>query len=356
MKKIINILIPILILSLTFCACSSNQSKASVIPNDNVTSKMLEHFKDYLSFDDVIEDVEVVDLYLQPDYTGLKEKVEKDDESSTAKRYFYDGDKLVYCKYEGYGENSFDYYTKSKSGKDIVVKYIDSDSVRNSVTIKSDVYTVSYSDLNKKDDYKADNIYVTVGENQSDDFSKYITYAYVNSNVHIDSAYYYSTDGYHKYTTSLNEDNKYDSFDDICFENVDSVEVDNSLCSMLNDYMVDDCEMLVGNQKFEYFEEDNNEKAWYAVGDFYAVFNNESKAKAFSKKYDVEVKQSDTDEDFWIAEFKQKTFKISSDFDDFYKTAFDMQNTDDYYYSSVLFDKDLNIKGFKNSTAKLMYY
>lgn len=356
MKKIINVLIPILILSFVFCACSANYENVSISSNDDVAKKVLEQFKDYLSFDDVIKDIEDVDLYFQPDYSNLKEKVEKDDESSTAKRYFYDGDKLLYCKYEGYGEDTFDYYTKSKSGKDITVKYVDDDKVRNNVSIECDDYKVSYSDLNKDDKFKANSVYVTVGKSTDNDFSQNITYAYTDGNVHIDSAYYYSNDGYHKYTTSPNENNEYDSFDDICFVNVDSAEVDNSLYSMLTDYMVDDCEMLVGNQKFEYFEDDCNEKVWYVLGDFYAVFDNEKKADAFSKKYNVKVKKSDTDEDFWIAEFKQETFKISTDFKDFYKTALDMQNTDDYYYTSVVFDKDSNVKGFKNSTDKLMYY
>lgn len=350
MKKIIKILIPVLILSLSFCACSTNQQKTTILPNDDVTTKMLKHFNDQLSFDDVMGDIENVDLYFQPDYSDLKEKVEKDDESSTAKRYFYDGNKLLYCKYEGYGEDSFDYYTKSKSGKDITVKYVDNDKVRNSVSIEGENYNVSYSDLNKENEYKADTIYVTVGN--LDNLDNCITYCYSNNNVHIDSAYYYSNDGYHKYTASLNDDNQYESFDDVYFAMVDNVEVDNSLCSMFKDYMLDDCEMLVGNQKFVYFENDNNEKTWYVTGDFYAVFDNRNKANAFAKKYNVEVKQSDTDEDFWISEFKGTTFMISPEFKDFYKTA----TSDDYYYTSVKFDKNGNITKFDDSNAKLSYY
>lgn len=43
---------------------------------------------------------------------------------------------------------------------------------------------------------------------------------------------------------------------------------------------------------------------------------------------------------------------ISPEFKDFYKTA----TSDDYYYTSVKFDKNGNIAKFDDSNAKLSYY
>ena len=65
-----------------------------------------------------MDDVSVVDFNLSTETEGLKKVEEKDDESATAKIKYYDrNDNLVYVKYIGYGEDCFDYYTKSKSGK-----------------------------------------------------------------------------------------------------------------------------------------------------------------------------------------------------------------------------------------------
>ncbi|MDD6620556.1 MAG: hypothetical protein PUE75_05645 [Eubacteriales bacterium] len=350
MKHLIKINLVILTLILMLCGCSAgNQSSEELIHENELSDNADKIFSDMTSFDDIISDTKNIDLYYTPDYDGLTEKIEKDDESATAVRYFYDGDNVVYAKYEGYGEECFDYFTSSESGKKLTVKYIDNNSERYSVDISCDDYSVSFSELDKKDKYDAKFITVTVEAPAENDFPKSVIYTYYKGQVYISEGYYYADDGYHRYCND-----GFSTEDAVLYDKVDSVNVNEGLKSILSDYRVCDSEIAVGQHHLEYTQNDDGTKNWFIVADVYAVFDDKFKASEFSEKYGIDVSVSDTDENYWVARFEKTAIPISDSFEDFFEFA--KQEFSDYYYCSLIFDKNGRLKELNPSTAKLTYY
>lgn len=350
MKNFIKINSVILAFILMLCGCSSGgQSPEEIIPENELSDNANKVFSDMLSFDDIMSDTENIDLYYKPDYDGLTEKVEKDDESATAVRYFYDGDNVVYAKYEGYGEECFDYFTNSQSGKKLTVKYIDNNSERYTVDISSEDYSVSFSKLDKKDKYGAKFITATVEVPTDNDFSKSVIYTYDKEQVYISEGYYYADDGYHRYCND-----GFSTEDAVIYDKADSVNVNESLTSILDDYRVCDSEIAVGQHHLEYTQNGDGTKNWFIIADVYAVFDDKFKASEFSDKYGIEVNVSDTDENYWVAKFENTAIPVSDSFEDFFEFA--RQEFSDYYYCSLIFDKNGKLKDLNPSTAKLTYY
>lgn len=354
MKQVLKLLTVLLVLSIMFVACSANTgSNTEDVPQNTVAVYGTDMFDDMMNFDDMIKDVENVDFYLKADFQGLTVENEKDDESAIAVNYYYDGDTLVYADYIGYGEDCFDYYTKSKSGRDITVKYTDQNSQRYNIQVEANNYLISFSELNKEDKYRAEYITATVMRKAENDLPKQVTYTYEGGKTYISNGNYYNMDGYHLYTSYPNGD-VLDKDDTVIYKKADSVNVNESLPSMLADYRVKSAELAVGDHKLEYTENADGEKQWYIVADIYAVFTDKNKALDFSDKYGVEVNKSDVDEDLWVALFEGSALPISEKFDDFFEFA--QQEVNDEYYCTVVLDKDGALKTLDRSTAKLTYF
>lgn len=350
MKQLFKVCSIILAMVILFCACSSNETK-----NINVMDESNGKFDDMVSFNDIIKDVKNVDFYLPLDTNGLTEKVEKDDESATAVKRYYDGDILVFAIYEGYGENCFDYYTKSESDKDITVKYIYQDGSVFSVDVSCDDYSISFSELDKKAEYGAKTIYATAGKSADNDFPKYVSYAYENGKAYVSCGCYYDTDGYHYYSAyPIDDKGNIEAEDVLRYQLVEKADVDKSIYTKLNDYRVNDVEICFGEHRLEYTENPDGSKNWFIVANVNAVFNDRAKALEFSDKYGIDVDVSDTDDDYFIAKFDGVTLPVSDKFEDFFEFA--SQEVNDYYYCSVIFDKDGAVKKLDSSTSALSYY
>ncbi len=355
MKHIIKIISVLLAVVLLFCACSSkgnNDDNVKVI--SDVVHDNDDKFADFMSFDDIYNDVANIDLYLEPDFSDLTEKIEKDDESSTAVKNYYDGDKLVYKKYEGYGEDSFDYITESKGNRDIVVKYINQDGERYSVNIDCDDYSLAFKDLNKKSKYGADSIYATAYKQNKNDFKEYATYSYENGKIYLVNGAYYDYDGYHNYSAQPTDDKgNVEAEDTVKYKLAEKVNIDKNLYTMLKDYRVGDIEICIGNHSLEYTQAKDKIKTWYIVSDVYAVFKSRDKAIEFSDKYNVDVFVP-KDEDYYVAKFEGATLPVSKDYSDFFD--FFSEEIDDFFYCSVILDKNAEVTNLKSSSAMLVYY
>ena len=357
MKRLVSILLTAAMVILSFCGCTNaaDESNTNKTTQQQIADNNIKAFDDLMSFDDMMNDIKDVNLYLVPDYKGLTETVEKDDESSTAVKKYYDGDKLVYTKYVGYGEDCFDYSCKSASGRDIVVKYVDESGERYSVDVSSDDYSVSFSELDKKSKHGAKMIYATAEETAENDFPKYAVYVLDNDKLYISNGCYYAEDGYHYYSAyPVDNDFNIESEDILRYECVKDINVDSDLIKILSDYRVADKEIVFGNHNLKFTKDDDGNKKWYIIADVYAVFDSKSKALEFSEKYDIDVNVSDTDDSYWTAKFENAVLPVSNKFDNFFEFA--MQEVNDYYYCSIVFDKDDCVKKLDSTTAKLMYY
>lgn len=355
MKHIIKIFTVLFVVVLLFSACSSTgntDDKVTVI--SDVVHDNDDKFAGFMSFDDIYNDVANIDLYLDPDFEDFTEKVEKADESSTAIKDYYDGDTLVYKKYEGYGEDSFDYITKSKGNRDIVVKYINQDGVRYSVNVDCNDYTITFKELNEKSKYGADSIYATAYKQNKNDFKEYATYSLENEKIYLVNGAYYDYDGYHYYTAQPTDDKgNVEAEDTVKYKLVEKADIDDKLFSMLKDYRVGDIEICIGNHNLEYTQSKDKTKNWYILSDVYAVFKSRDKAIEFSDKYKVDVFVP-KDEDYYVAKFEGATLPVSNEYSGFFDFASEENN--DFFYCSVILDKNGDVTNLKSSSAMLTYY
>ncbi|MGN1124452.1 MAG: hypothetical protein ACI4RR_08925 [Eubacterium sp.] len=354
MKQLIKLASMLLAVMLMLCACNVNEQEDTTVTTNEGINEVGENFSDLMSLDDIISDTKNIDLYYTPDLDGLTKQTEKDDESATAVTYYYDGKTLVYAFYEGYGEECFDYYTTSKQGRSLTVKYVDEGSERYSVDVACRDYSISFSELDKKAKYGAKYITASAEETAKNDFSRSVTYTCENGEEYISQGFYYAEDGYHRYSAYPSENNKIDSEDTLIYKKADSVNVNESLPSLLKDYRVKNGELLLGTHTLEYTQSSGGEKLWYVVADVYAVFDDRFKALEYSEKYGIDVQKSETDEDYWVAEFKSTALPVSDSFDDFF--GFAQQEINDYYYCVLVFDDDGRLKDLDPSSARLTYY
>ncbi|MGN1329118.1 MAG: hypothetical protein ACI4V4_05430 [Eubacterium sp.] len=350
MKNLFKIGSIILSLVVFFCACSANK-QVNVNINDESNGK----FDDMLSFSDIINDVSDVDFYLEPNYSNLTEKIEEDEESSTAIKYYYDGDVLVYADYEGYGEDCFDYYTKSKSGKDLTVKFVDEDDDRYSVYATCDDYSIYFSYLDKDEDLGAKYITATAQIPVENDLPKSVSYIYDGVSVYLCDGYYYADDGYHQFmAVPVSSDNEYSSQDVLKYAKVDNVNVIEKLPSILEDERIIDSEIAIGEHTLEYIENADGTKDWYVVADVYAVFDSETNAADFANEYGLDYNVSNTDDTIFMSWFEQVALPVSDAYEDFFDFA--LEEVNDCYYSSVVFDEDGKLIDLNSATSVMSYY
>lgn len=286
-----------------------------------------------MTYEDVNEDISNVDLFHQMDIKENYQQVVKEDiESSTQKIEYYDGEELVYVHYIGYGEDSFDYYTKSKSGKDMIVTYVDQDQQRYSVSIETDEYSVSSSDLKNQ----AMNSYImTLYQKHDHSFDEYITYCYENNILYLSDARYFDEEGcLHKYNGYFNGD-EIEEDDYILYEKCDNIKESQELLDIIFHAYYDHIELLIGNHQLSY----DLDHQWYITGNFAVVFDNVDQAKQYANDMNL---LSLLDEDNACIMLENMTLKISEDFmcgnADFYEFA--SQEVNDYYYMTIEYHQD----------------
>lgn len=356
MKKIFSVFIIFLCISLLSSCAAKPQGEGkitteavSVEPAEQ-TQNILSHFKGFKTFEEVVSEACEVDFNLNPDFSNLTKKTEKEDESATAVDYYYSGDTLVYKVYRGYGEEMLEFFTTSKKGTALSVTYIEVNGETDGVCVHADGYRVDFNSLNKKSKYKADSIQVSVFQEEND-FPKVLNYTYENESLYISSAKYYESDGYHYYRAYTDENMKITEESKIEYKKENGIKNYSRLKAFCQDTRVKEVDLLIGNGKYCYTES-NGKKTWFYKGNAYAVFSDRYKAHKFANENNLMSKQDENDEDFWVVEIKDEYFEFSPSFDDFYSLA--EAEVSDYYYASIKIDKNGRIKALEGS--ELSYY
>lgn len=329
----------VLFLSLVLLAgCGGTQSKEE---KTSLSETIIKQLDLSLTYEDVLEDISEVDFFHQPDYKEeYRKEVKKDDESSTSQELYYDQDQLIYVKYIGYGEDSVDYHTQSKSGQDIIVQYINQDEKRVAVSIQSKDYSFFTNHLNKDANNHMDSYQITLLKDHKQDMNEYASYLYDQDKkvVYLNHAQYYDQDGqFHNYTCDMYE-GKLDEYDDIIYQKKENVEVSQEFLDMMNHSSYHHILFLVGNQHLSYTNDQS--KQWYVTGQFSLFFNNQAQAKKVANEYKKEL--SVNDEGQYYIELTDVTVKVSHDFHfkdhDFY--TFAQEEVNDYYYVTAKFNND----------------
>ena len=343
---------------LVSCSAKTESAVSSVgeditLETAKKTQNVLSHFKGYRALDEVLGEASEVDFYLEPDFSGLKKKTEKGDESATAIDYYYSGKTLVYADYNGYGEDVFEYYCTAKSGAELKVSYVDdAEGQRDYLSVEAKDYIVTFDALDKEAKYGANQITASIFKTVENDFSSSLTYVVEGENAYVSSAKYYDSNGFHKYTAYLEEDGNITENNKLVFARKNSVKPYQKLKAVSQDTRLTELDLLIGSGSFVYTEDESGAKTWFYKGSAYAVFSDRYKAYDFAKDNKLSVKQDEIDGDFWLVEIKNEYFEFSSAFEDFY--TFADSDIDDYYYMSLKIDKNGAIKALEAS--ELSYY
>lgn len=352
MKKAIAILLAVCLAAAVLSACGIRQ-KIKI----NADEKILSRFSDCMKPEEILYEVSDVDLSLEMDTTGLIAKKETDDENDTAIiKYFDKNGDLIYEEYEGYGEDGFDYYTKSKSGDNLEVHYsygyYDLPSSRD-VHIKADNYSASFYVTDPEKPYGADSVYLSVDGESKGMLQESITYQY-DYNEWTAYAWYFADDGMHNYERYYDGTTKeFEEYDTILFEKVDDVKVTD--LSSIAEYFggnVYQLEMKISSVPF-YSEKDGKMK-WYYGGPLSFVFASEEDANDFSKQFDGEVNcmGDDVDGYYYVVEIKNTGLPIADGAEFF--DPYDYADINDWYSVVPNFNEKMEITSFSGGT--ISYY
>lgn len=339
----------------TACTAKTNTDSTSATGSEPITEIYnLSDVSDLMTPQEIMDDVSVVDFNLSTETEGLKKVEEKDDESATAKIKYYDrNDNLVYVKYIGYGEDCFDYYTKSKSGREIVVKYILQDGKTFAVDVECDDYTVGFNELSITAKYCAKQIYVTAIQEADDDFPKTASYEYDGKQFNLTENRFYSADGYHCYTCYYEGDTCTED-DYVMYKKVDSAPTNDDLNEMLDDHRVKDAEIILGEHRLEYIEKADRDKQWFVVADIHIVFNSEKGAEQFANKYGLNYQLSEYGERYYTVCLKDTAIAVDEEFDDFIEFA--SQEYNDYIFGKIKLTDNGTLVDISTNESSLVYY
>ncbi|MGN0479334.1 MAG: hypothetical protein ACI4GO_07860 [Hominenteromicrobium sp.] len=126
--KIKRILCTVLVLLVLLTGCAAKQAEEKKTRMEQEVEAQMEL---PMTVQEVLEDISEVDFFYQlPDTSAYRQETVDEPETDTQRILYYEDDRLVFVRYIGYGEDTFDCYTQSKSGNDLVVRYIDQDGAR----------------------------------------------------------------------------------------------------------------------------------------------------------------------------------------------------------------------------------
>ncbi len=339
--------------------------KAVFIDTEQHTGeKILEHFDIGSSAEEMLADLKSFDFYHEPDFDNPKYTVKEKEnpEDSTKQIEYYENDKLKYIDYVGYGEDMFDFFTRTEGGKDIKVTYTDDGGKRSSVSITDEICTISCNAPNKNSPFGAESIDISYICKKENDLSESITLTTEGSKYYIASAQYYSGDDFIRYSAYF-EDEKCDRLIDDSYtlisKNSDEINLKN-IKSVVNNKEKLCVQTVFGNNKFSYTG-NSDAKKWYMTADLYVVFDSKSKAQKFADSLNSDKIQASNDvstkENIWYAVIEDVTFPVSNKAEFDKKKLYEIitEETDDPNFRELKFDKNFALKGVEYSDLLSRY-
>ena len=342
MKKIITVLV-CLCLTASAAACSLNTEKAEILGSEEV----IKAFFDCPHPDDVLKDCGKINFDLRPDFKGLTKKTDKDEENSTVTENWYNSrGKLIYSVYEDFGEDTFDYYTKSLSGKVLTLRYCLNEGETYWVTATTDGYKAHFDEIS---DNGAEDIYIEVFR-PGNDFET-VSYWKKDGRWKTDSAVYFCEEGLAQYY-GCSDDGSEDYGTEIIAQKAESVE----LSGISDDlYYVAPLQCSARSCRISYTENESG-REWYLTAPFIYQFENEEAAKRFSAEFgQPEYEYSALDGETPEITTGEYTIRVSPDFADSESFAgfVTMEINDDY---SIILKLDDNKEITDFDTGYIQFY
>lgn len=348
MKKIISL---VLVLSIALCLCSCGKAKLSISENDK--SKKIVEALDVMTIEEVFADIKNIDLYLKPDFDNKDYaiKISEDKKSDTKHINYYSGNTLVYTKYEGYGENGFANYTKTKSGLDATVKYFVENGDHDAVGIYTEKYKVFANILDKADPYGiADTSIIIVSDKSTAPFECSARYYYTNGAATFESATYVEDGNYQCYRLYFYEDNTEDEYTDILVKGEAPETSDDIIKVLQSDKSYSSAAIQISGSNEWYNDGDN----WFVKGKLAIVFDNQKQAEEYNKNNNLKGEVADYGS--YVIDIDSVTLPISKDaiVENGYFASFITDDIDDSFFRTIILDDNGLIT--KLDTASISIY
>ena len=324
MKRIVS-LITILLLVLSLVSCGS--SKTDMYLDDDVAG----HFSDCMSVEDVLKDIRTIDLVYDYDLSGLRPEKSFDEEDNTDIINYYDSKgEIIYKFYDGFGEENFDRYADSASGRKLTVNHYNNGD--NNAAIECDDYRVNFTAVDENKIYGAQSVSVCVKKISSAPLPEEITCCYEDGRCTAQYSFWFDDSGYHRQECWIDEDGKLQSYDDLLYEHIEQApETDSAMLTDEGVYIMP--EFVVGKHRL-FYTGDKTDAQWYIQTDFVRTFGTESEAEAFRNKYSLEPSEPRGDEYENITQRTgELTVPIAKDCENFDWLMIIYEINDNYYLS-----------------------
>lgn len=317
--------------------------------------KIIALFGDKYSYKKILEDASVIDLKLKPDLNKSKYTIKnkKDEQNSTNTVQYYKNGTLVYEVLEGFGEECYVNYTKTKSGKDAKVYYYHANGEIFNVIVETEGSRTSFDRFDKSKNGEAQVIIVEAKKKTAGRLDESAMYTIDEGTVVLEDACYYGDGGYMHYTSWVNIDNKLEEDEEVKFAS-EKVTVSSDVMNQIRANSVYVVQTLIGPHKLT-----SNEGKWYMTSDLYVLFSDEAQAKGYASKNglsgDSVSNDYACDDSTYYVKYKNvtlpfsKNFKLNGadSFDDFAAAEFDDSTFADI---SVNADNEITAIDYNNST------
>lgn len=224
-------------------------------------------------------------------FKKYRKETETDEESDTSIDYYYDGEKLVYTDYNGFGEDAFTVYP----AEDQVLMCTDDNGKRVDVTFRATLgdYSVSVSpadDMDEKYYYGSKALYVTIYGEDDEDISAFSQY-YVDTEsgeVYVEYGRYQSADkSWYTYYFDLETGGTSDLlYEKMAEDTQPNIAGESALVKGIFSAGASAVQVELGmGHKFCFTEDEKGEKQWYLKAPFYAFFDNKDKCDKFLRNH-----------------------------------------------------------------------
>lgn len=225
------------------------------------------------------------------EFENYRKQTDTDDENDTSIDYYYDGDKLIYADYNGYGEDSFEIHIDG--GGSLVCT--DDEGERVDVIFRATLgdYSVSVSPADEMDEkyyYGCKALYVTIKPVKDEDITAFSQY-YVDTEsgkVYIEYGRYQSADmSWYTYYFDLETGGA----SDLLYEKLDdgaqpTIAGETSLPKSISSVGSVAVQIELGmGHKFCFTEGEKGEKQWYLKAPLYAIFDDKDKRDKFLRNH-----------------------------------------------------------------------
>jgi len=327
MKKYISILLVSIVL-LSLASCGKDES--GMFLNETVAAM----FDDCISVKEALRDIRNIELFHEYDLSGLSpEKAINKDDGTTVITYYNSKNEPVYVFYDGFGEDGFDRFLKSASGRDLTVTYYDKEDSR--AEINCDDYSIRFDGIDETKELGAENVYVCIKRQPQGILPETLECWYENGRCTSQYAFVIDEKGYHRYGDYVYDDGEAWTEDELLVEHIDEAPVTNSDMLVLDGVYVMP-NFIVSNNMLAYTGSKDNPQ-WYLNTDFVMTFDTEEKAEEYRRKYSLEPSDPRGDEDENITQRTGEIFvPIAKDCEHFDWLVITGEINDAYYLAVSL--------------------